>query len=371
MQKIKGCHRISFVAGIVSIFHDMYYNGIQVLFCGSPFYKVGLRMKKRRLFLLLLSVQLLLTGCGSVAETMSDYASDASASKEAYSQGNYDMAEGVSAEETSASSAEDGSLPVTENRTDLGIDREMLVYTCNISIDTLDFEKSVEDFKDSLDQAGGFVESESYDDGYYGGEYVVDEELKDRTYTATVRIPADKYSSFLDGANKLGDVRSKSATVENVSQEYSDLGTSLEIYEAKEERYINLLSTITDDEYAVEVERELTELQIQIAQIKTRMSKIETDVAYSYINVTIHAVKEYEQAPARTDTFGQRLVNQLHNTWDGFLVFLEGTLFVFIGAFPYLIIAACILLIIFKIRKKKKQKTTNIDKNITEKAEEK
>lgn len=324
-------------------------------------------MKKSRICMLLLSVQLLLTGCGSAAETMSDYASDVSASKEAYSEETYDLAEGASDAEANASDAGGGSLSVTENRTDLSIDREMLVYTCNISIDTLDFEKSIGDFKDSLEQAGGFVESESYDDGYYGGSYVVDEELKDRTYTATVRIPADKYNSFLEGANELGDVRSRSATVENVSQEYSDLGTSLEIYEAKEKRYINLLSDITDDEYAVEIEKELTELQIQIAQIKTRMSKIETDVAYSYIHMTIHAVKEYEKAPARTDTFGQRFVNQLHNTWEGFLLFLEGTLFVLIGAFPYLMIAACIVLIVLKIRKRKKQKTTNIDKNITEK----
>lgn len=319
-------------------------------------------MKKKSTFLLGLVMVITLAGCGDTySESAADNAESAGinngymADENGYADESYEDADEAEPEENTSSSV-GTSLPSEENRADTEIDREMLVYTCDMSIDTLDFDKAVGDFKAALVQAGGFVENETYDDGYYGSSYLVKEEDKDRTYRATVRVPSKQYNSFLEGTEALGDVRSKSAYVENLSQEYSDLGTSLEIYEAKEKRYINLLSTITDDEYAIEVERELTELQIQIAQIKTRMNKIRTDVAYSYVNVTIHAVREYVKEPVKDDTFGQRLVNQLHSTWKGFLWFLETLLFVFIGVSPYLAIMAVIVLVIIKIANKKSRK---------------
>ncbi len=234
---------------------------------------------------------------------------------------------------------------------------EMLVYTCTLSVDTLDYDQSVATFKTMLSAAGGFIESENYSDGRSSTSYYIEDYEKEKLYRATVRIPHDKYDDFLNGADQLGDVRSKTANVQNVGQEYSDLNTSLQIYEAKEKRYINMLSTITDDEQAFRVEKELTELQVKIASIKTRMNEIHEDVAYSTIEAQIREVKKYEQErmPEKTDTFPQRLKNTLKDTWKYFLIFMEGLLFFVIRIFPYALIASAILLIILRYRKKRKR----------------
>lgn len=236
------------------------------------------------------------------------------------------------------------------------IQKEMLVYSCYMEVDTLDFDTSLNSFKNTLDTYGGFVETENFNDGGGGGRWYYENEEKWQSYSATVRIPSSNYDAFCNSAGGLGDLRSKTSTVENLSQEYSDLSTTLEIYEAKEQRYIDLLADITEDEYAVAIEKELTEIQIQIANIKTRMNRISTDVAYSYVYFTLNEVKEYVSEPIKTDTFFDRLGNTFSNAGRGFLEFLEGLLFFLIYTVPYFILIGIVVFVIVKIVKKRKAK---------------
>ena len=223
---------------------------------------------------------LLLTACGSSSKS-----SDTSAAMNGYSYydeagGSYaaedayydDAVESASPAETAAAGVSSG---LSDGNSDSGlsadsVSKEMLVYSCTISIDVLDFKNALDTFKASLDSYDGFIESENYSDGGYGGRYYYADSEKWQTYTATVRVPSKNYDAFCNSAAQLGDLRSKDADVQNLSREYSDLSTTLEIYEAKEARYIALLADITNDEYAVAIERELTDVQIQIANIKTR-----------------------------------------------------------------------------------------------------
>ena len=141
--------------------------------------------------------------------------------------------------------------------------------------------------------------------------------------------------------------------MQNLTTEYSDLSTTLSIYEAKEKRYLDILSEIKSEQEAIEVENELTTIQIEIAKIKTRMNNIENDVAYSFINLTLNEVRKYSDKPVieRNDTFGQRLKNTLSKTWDEFLYFLENLLFILIRILPYILIIGIITFIIVKLVK--------------------
>lgn len=236
------------------------------------------------------------------------------------------------------------------------IQKEMLVYSCYMTVDTLDFNTSMNAFKNNLNVYGGFIETENFSDGGGGGRWYYENEEKWQSYNATVRIPSRNYEAFCNSAGDLGDLRSKTSNVQNLSQEYSDLSTTLEIYEAKEQRYIALLADITEDEYAVAIERELTDIQIQIAGIKTRMNQISTDVAYSYVYFTLNEVKEYVSEPIKTDTFFDRLVYTLKDAGETFLDFLEGLLFFLIYTLPYLLIIGIIIFIIVKSAKKRRAK---------------
>lgn len=323
------------------------------------------------MLLLVLCYALLAGGCGTggsndTGSTNNIKADDFDAGGQGAETQENDAASGIgdetsgnaSAEAEGESGAESKADDKTTQTSSSEINTDMLVYTCNLIIDTLDYGQSVATFQSMLAAAGGFVESENYSDGRSSSPYYIEEYEKVKLYRATVRIPHDKYNDFLNGADQLGDVRTKTSNVQNVGQEYTDLNTSLQIYEAKEKRYINMLSTITDDEQAIRVEKELTELQVKIASIKTRMNEINEDVAYSTIEIQIREVSKYEKekVPEKTDTFPQRLANTLKDTWKYFLIFMEGLLFFVIRIFPYALIAGVILLIVLRYHRKKKKR---------------
>lgn len=324
-------------------------------------------MKKRILSATALCA-LLLTGCGNSSDSSAYYETNG-----AYDGGGQYIAQGFSKGTASgsydyeteegyySSDAEIGdySADGDENEYTLAaenIQKEMLVYSCNMTVDTLDFDTSMTAFKNNIDMYGGFIETENFNDGGSGGRWYYEDEEKWKSYNATVRIPSKNYEAFCNSAGGLGDMRSKTSNVENLSQEYNDLSTTLEIYEAKEQRYLALLADITEDEYAVAVEKELTDIQIQIAGIKTRMNRISTDVAYSYIYFTLNEVKEYVSEPVKTDTFLDRLSYTLKDAGETFLDFLEGLLFLIIYTAPYLIIIGVIIFVIVKTTKKRRAK---------------
>lgn len=269
-------------------------------------------------------------------------------SSESYDSDGYYSDEAEAGDYAAQNNEESGSLAADS------IQKEMLVYSCHMEVDTLDFDASLNSFKSTLETYGGFVETENFNDGGGGGRWYYEDEEKWQSYSATVRIPSSNYDAFCNSAGGLGDLRSKTSTVENLSQEYSDLSTTLEIYEAKEQRYIDLLADITEDEYAVAIEKELTEIQIQIANIKTRMNRISTDVAYSYVYFTLNEVKEYVSEPVKTDTFFDRLGNTFSDAGRGFLEFLEGLLFFLIYTVPYFILIGIVVFVIVKITKKRR-----------------
>lgn len=291
-------------------------------------------------------------------EAAEELDSEYSAKNDAY----YDDAvyEGVESDMSQSAGGADTGLsatPHTDGDATSTINKEMLVYRGELSIDTLDFNTFVSDFKAMINEKGGFVESESYSDSYStNGYYAVDSKKKHNLYYATVRVPSSEYDAIMNAATTLGDVRSRYSDATNVTQQYSTYKSQLEIYEAEYERYLQLLESATEDEYALQIENELFDIQIQIAQLKSGITNIENDVAYSYIDITIKEVQEYEEAPEPTDTFWDRFKNTCKESWEGFLEFLEGALFFLIRNIYGIALIVVIVIVIRTVIKKKRAK---------------
>lgn len=236
------------------------------------------------------------------------------------------------------------------------VTKEMLVFHGKVTIDTLHFDRSVEDFKQMLNQADGFVEAENFsDDGDLSDYLMVEEEEKHNLYTATVRVPSAQYDTMMNGAGNLGDVRTKSSNVQNVTQKYSTIQSQLKIYEAEYQRYLKLLEKASEDEYALQIEQKLFDLQVKIADLKSGITNLETDVAYSYIDITIKEVREYQEKPEKTKTFLDRLKHSCKTSWKVFLSLLETILLCLIYIWYYIVIVLVILFVVFKLRQKNKQ----------------
>jgi hypothetical protein len=237
------------------------------------------------------------------------------------------------------------------------VSKEMLVFRCTMAIDTLNFDETVSLLKTKINEYHGFVENEHQSDGgNSGGRYVIDEEDKDYYYTATIRIPSEYYESFVSSAEGIGTLRSKNSSVDNVATRYGTLKNELEIFEAEYDRYLKQYNETQDEQVALEIQRELRNLAITISDIKSEMSMLESDVAYSYVTITIHKVsekeiKKEEKEVKEEDSFGQKLKKTAKQSWDDFVGFLEGiVLFLVSGWWVFLLLVLIALAIFLFIR---------------------
>ncbi|MBR6580394.1 MAG: DUF4349 domain-containing protein [Ruminococcus sp.] len=306
-----------------------------------------------KIFIPVILSALLFTGCGNKEEMNQSVKYD-----NVYTESYDNNAEEAPAVENSEESVDESQEAEKENNTsNTVIRKEMLVYSCNLVIDVLDFDTAIDSFRSSLDTYDAFVEKENYNDGGASDRLVYENEQSWKTYNATVRVPSKDYNDFCDNMANLGDLRKKDAIVDNLTSEYYDLSTTLEIYEAKEARYLELLSTV-DEQTAIALEKELTDIQIEISRLVTRMNKIQTDVAYSYVYITINEVREYVEEPTieKTDTFGQRFKNTVSQSVSGFLSVMETLLFILIYLLPHLVIIGIFIFGITALSKAIKKK---------------
>lgn len=286
----------------------------------------------------------------------------------------------VAAADTAENSAAEGETVETEKEKVEGsqsanqqtVTKEMLVYRGQIQIDTLEFDRSVEDFKQLLNQVGGFVERENYSDEgeRYDDYYAVEEDEKHNSYMATIRVPSAEYNTIMDGAGDLGDVRSKTSNVQNVTQQYGTYQSQIKIYEAEYQRYLKLLEKASEDQYALEIEQKLFDLQVKIAEIKSAITNLETDVAYSYIDITLTEVQKYQKHPKKTDTFLDRLIQTCKNSWNVFLFLIEKILFCIIYTWYYIAFILVLVFVIIKLQRKHPQSGMKKKKKVVSPVEE-
>ena len=230
-----------------------------------------------------------------------------------------------------------GSTGTDKEQSTNKIDTEKLVYRCNLQIQTLEYDKTVSDFKTFLKDCNGFLEAEN---SYINNKSYYNEE-KLHTYTATVRIPSDKYEEFVSKSDGLGEIISKTQNVTNMSQEYSDLSVQLDVLAAERASYVEMLKQakdLDDMDNILIITDKITDIDIQVAQIKTRLNGIDNDVAYSYVDVSIKEVKEYVTDPEPEDTFATRFTREVKGAWKKFFYGLQNFAIWFVSSLPTLII---------------------------------
>ncbi len=234
---------------------------------------------------------------------------------------------------------------------------EKLVYTCDMSVETTEYAKTAAALKAKVKEFGGIVESERESDSdgswYYSNHtrYMASMKLY-----LTVRIPSERFSEFIDSAGSLGKVRQKSQNVLNISRRYSDTEARIKALETEEERLLEMLRKAASVEEMLNVEKRLTEVEYELTSLRSTLSGMDVDVAYSTINITLTEVLEYTEEERPAVTFLERIKNAFSGMWEGFGDFSEGLVIVLIYMIPLFVIAGIVLLVIFIVRKARDKK---------------
>lgn len=186
--------------------------------------------------------------------------------------------------------SEEGSLDVefSEERAALVAQNRIIVRTVNLELEVDDVAGSIEEIAQGAQADGGWVVSTDRSSKHIG--------------FIAVRVPAAKLDDTLDWMRAVGvDVLSEASTSTDVTDEYYDLRSRVESMQATEEALIRLLDRAEKVEDALEVQRELARLQVEIEAHLGRIKLLEETAAFSLVNVTLHLAPQEMRVDAGGD----------------------------------------------------------------------
>ena len=176
-----------------------------------------------------------------------------------------EMADETRAAVTSAVSKVQPS-PATRNR--------VIVHTGNMLL-------VVDDVAGSVDRITGMARE-------FGGWVVNSDRTSRHRGFVAIRVPAESLTGVMDRLEGTAiDVKARSLTSEDVTDEYVDSQSRLVSLRETERVLLELLGRADDVEDALKVQQEITQLQVQIEELQGRINFLEETAAYSLLMVSL------------------------------------------------------------------------------------
>ena len=283
---------------------------------------------------------------GQSSEEKAAYDAEAYSADYAASEGAYETADMVPGAE--AGSGTEKSKGGEENGTEPAESKQKLIYTCSMEIQTLTFSETAQKIRAVIRQYGGIIESESTTDS--NNDWYWDDGAKVRGTLSShliIRIPTDQYEDFLaDIEGTGGKITNRSMDVQNITRVYNDQTVYIESLEKQEERLLQMMEQAGTIEEMITVEERLTEVQTQLNQARSRLAEMDTDVAYSTINLSLTEVVKYTDTTVKK-TFFERTGKAFSESVSGFLEVMELLLDIFIYLLPYVTLFGVISAAVF------------------------
>ena len=262
-------------------------------------------------------------------ESMSNSAADVSDSK----LNMMDKAEGTS---TTA-------VALPENR--------KLIQTVNMTVETDNLDGLMNQLNQQIAAASGYVESQNiYNGSAYSGRRYRNAEL-------TIRVPADQLEGFVNQVSGAANVVTSNRRVQDITLSYVATESRMKALETEQTRLLELLSMAENMDDLLTVEKRLTEVRTEIEQVGSVLRLYDNQVDYATVSLSISEVTEYTVIQEPPATMGQRIRVGFRETLEDMGDGLEDFCVFVVVNIPYFVILAVgigILILIFRIRKKKK-----------------
>lgn len=338
-------------------------------------------LKKAALCFLMLS--LMLGGCGGSAKNSASESRDYSAENSfqgepsAAYEADEDMEEEYTEEEytegydpddsalamgdysqtaASAASKDTGGTAAPENggegSTELPSSNRKIVYTGNISLQTLEYDKSSQSIHDKINKYGGFVENEdTFNEDpywYYKNRTGAAANRTKRNLNITARIPAEKFNAFMKDLEEDGQVINTSVNARNISVQYATHDASRKALEIEQGRLLEMMEKAETVEEMIAVEERLTEVERELNDEKTQLSAMDRDVGFSTIYISLQEVFEYSETVVEV-SYGEQLKRAFGRACEGFVTFWKDLILFIVETFPFLIMLGVIITVIVKL----------------------
>lgn len=291
-------------------------------------------MKRKLATLILAAVMLILCACSAVG-TASDHI-----------KGGYDN--DAPKDEYYRENISSGMLDLSDTDS-----TQKLIRTCQIDAETLDFDKTTDNIVASIQNFGGYIESQSSRGSSYSSSG------SHRYLSLTVRIPAESFGDFVNSLDGIMNVTRCTSNAENVTEAYYDTEARLTTLKAERESLQKMMASIDNSreyEFWLTMQTRLSEIEQDIASLEAKLRTYDSRVSYSTVSISLTEVATLTDDG--TNTFGDRVSEAFTASWQAFVKFWQDAAVFIVSLLPTLamlaLIAAIVFLIIFIATRKKK-----------------
>ena len=227
-----------------------------------------------------------------------------------------------------------------------------MIYTANLEMQSTEFDQAAGDLKTLVQQMGGYFESSSvnnYSSGYRRASY-------------TVRVPSERFESFLNQAGTLCHVTYTSQNAQDITEQYFDTDSRLKTAQTKLERLQELLSKAESMEDIITIESAISDTEYQIEYLSGELRHYDALVGFStvYIELSeVYKLTETEEAPL---TFGAKLGRAFKEGVENFGEFLEDAAVWFAYHWLGLLVFVAVIVLVIRLFRRLPRKDPSIRK---------
>jgi hypothetical protein len=217
---------------------------------------------------------------------------------------------------------------------------------------TADVELVVEEFDSIPAKVETLVEEF---EGYVAGSTVTGAPGRPRSGQWTIRVPVQRYGTFLTAVQKLGEVHRVSSDSKDVSEEYYDLEARIGNKKKQEVRLLELLADATGKlEDVLSVERELARVREEIERMEGRVRVLNDLTSLTTVELTINEIKDY--VPEEAPTYTTRVRRVFQNSVNSLVSAAVGLSIVVVAVLPWLgvlLVPAIVIILIVRRRRRR------------------
>lgn len=238
------------------------------------------------------------------------------------------------------------SIPVQKDESSsIEVSEPMSQYT----IKTADIKMMVDDVNLSTDNIEKILK--------INGGFIANSNLETKPYsfsnTLNIRVPADKFDPVIKEITALAEyIDHRVVNAEDATKAYVDTEVRLKNKLEVEKRYIEILRnqarTVRE---VLEVERQLSDIRIEIESAQSYLNTLKDQIKYSTINLEIYQTVNYVKKPETNQkSFFTDVKEALQFGWNAVL----SIILVFLHLWPLLVVVFVIVITVVFIKRRKK-----------------
>ena len=295
---------------------------------------------KRRLFALTLALVLVLSLAACGGSKSAEFTAEAPAADMAYPMAPTEAEEYLGFDSGSTASGGGAAYPTGQK----------LIRTARMELETTAFEEAGRGLTDLTEQMGGYFESSS-----------VGKRNSGRWAEYTVRIPAEKYQSFLDQAGALCHETWRDTRQEDISERYYDTQGRLKTQQIKLERLQTLLAKAEAMEDIITIESAISETEQMIDDLSGTLRHYDGQVDYASVCITLNEVYKLSSVEEVPDSFMSRLGKAFSGGWANFTDGLENLAVALAYGWMWVLVLAAVAVVVVRVLRKRRCKVQKAD----------